>query len=85
LSLRGAAGDVAISQRDSPLKLVKSHFCLSLRVPIYRDVAISAGAGGNRPLLFVIARSHRRRGNPVRAQDSLRVIIEPQRQLAFAF
>ena len=46
-----------------------------------------AGAGGNRPLLFVIgepyffviARSRRRRGNLAGAQDSLKVIIEPQK------
>jgi hypothetical protein len=39
-----------------------------------------AGAGGNRPLLFVIASPDLSgRGNLARAQDSLNVIIEPQR------
>ena len=35
----------------------------------------NARAGGNRPLLFVIARGRRRRGNLARAQDPLRVIV----------
>jgi len=43
------------------------------------DSAISVGAGENRPLMFVIARSCSRRGNLARAQDSLKVIIEPQK------
>ena len=53
-------------------------FCAALELRRASGVP-PAGAGGNRPLLFVIARSRRRRGNLARAQDSLKVIIEPQR------
>jgi hypothetical protein len=34
-----------------------------LGVPVCRDETVPAGAGGNGPLLFVIVRSRRRRGN----------------------
>jgi len=39
-------------------------FCAALELRRASGVP-SAGAGGNRPLLFVIARSRRRRGNPL--------------------
>ena len=63
-------------------------FCLGFSISCLgfplRGVAISAGAGGNRPLLFVIARSRRRRGNLARAQgdDSIKGEIAVQQAMA---